>query len=357
MKNFLVFLLIISFIAPAAFASEIDLLQMAQNETNKSNQVNPEEAITNAINPAKPKPKLVPKSHIVEDYLPILGRKMREQGMTPPKPFFLTLLYYYMEIPQNIKDAKGWAASTKGDNALFAQVAPNEANGIGVQMANAKVYTNSVGFRGGVNLFPFMSVFGVYMYTKGYSTFDAYAAPGYYPNDKGVYFDGFELSQKMKFEAHTGAIGATLQYGFRLGRVLPFGVVNVNYAWSKPDRTDQIIETIIGGARVGLVVPLPKQMRIAFTLGTQYQHMNNDKVSGVFPVTIPAGSIRNKDTYAVINNHDLKINARYSADAKYASPWVMNAGMSFGITRYFDLFLEFGFLSRFTSMVGAQANF
>lgn len=358
MKVFIIFLLLISVIAPRAYSDELDLLQLAQNQKSQGINSNPEQRIDDAINPKKPRLNSIPRSYVLEDYLPILGKKMREQGMVPPKPFFITAIYYHMVIPQNITNAKGWARNNVGDNALFAQVAPSEDKAIGVQMADAKITTNSFGFRGGVNLFPFLSIFGVYMYTEGNTKFTAYAKPGLYPNDEGVYFDGFELNQKMDFEAHTGAIGGALQYGFRLGRVVPFGVLNVNYAWSKPDRTDDIIETIIAGARVGLAVPLPKQMNLSFTIGTQFQHMNNDSVSGTFPVTIPAGSIRaNDSSHSVINTHDLKINARYSADAKYTSPWVMNAGVALGVTRYFNLILEFGFLSRFTSMVAVQGNF
>ena len=154
-------------------------------------------------------------------------------------------------------------------------------------MENAKIVTNSGGFRAGFNLLPFMSIFGVYMHTEGYSEFTA-VADGIW----GIMNNGYMLNQKIKFAADTGAIGTGLSYGFRLGRVVPFAVLNANYAWTTTNMTDQVINTLIAGARVGMRVPLPKDMGIGFHVGAQYQYlpMGNER-SGQYTVTLPAGTI------------------------------------------------------------------
>lgn len=283
---------------------------------------------------AKKRPAPIERAHIVEDYLPILGKQMRAQGMRAPKPFFISAIYYHMEIPQTITNAVGYG---------FNPSLPIDS--MPVRMENAKVVTESGGVRAGVNILPFMSIFGVYMHTEGYSEFTAVA------DGNAAMPNGYMLEQKIDFKADTGAIGAALSYGLRLGRVIPFAVLNANYAWTTTNMTDQIINTVIAGARVGITVPLPKDMRIAMHVGTQYQYlpMGNER-SGQYTVTLPGGTIVGKDD-------PMTITSKYRANAENASPWAMNAGLLFSPSRYFDIITEFGFLSRFTAMVAVQANF
>lgn len=283
---------------------------------------------------AKKRPAPIPRAHIVEDYLPILGKQARANGVRPPKPFFISAIYYHMEIPQNITNAVGYG---------FSPSLP--VNSMPVRMENAKIVTNSGGFRAGVNILPFMSIFGVYMHTEGYSQFTAVA------DGNQAMPNGYMLNQKIDFKADTGAVGVGFQYGMRIGRVVPFAVLNANYAWTTTNMTDQIIETIIAGARVGLRVPLPKNMGISAHIGTQYQYlpMGNER-TGQYTVTLPAGTIAGK-------NEPMTVTSRYRANAQNASPWAMNAGIAFSATEHFMMLLEFGFLSRFTTMVAVQANF
>ena len=241
-----------------------------------------------------------------------------------------------MEIPQTITNAVGYD---------FQSATPIPINSMPVRMENAKIVTNSGGLRAGFNLFPFMSIFGVYMHTEGYSEFTAVA------DGNAAMPNGYMLNQKIDFKADTGAVGVGFQYGMRIGRVVPFAVLNANYAWTTTNMTDQIIETLIAGARVGLRVPLPKNMGISAHIGTQYQYlpMGNQR-SGQYTVTLPPNTI-------VGVSDPLTITSRYRANAQNASPWAMNAGIAFSATEHFMMLLEFGFLSRFTTMLAVQANF
>lgn len=285
---------------------------------------------------AKKRPAPIPRAHIVEDYLPILGKQARANGVRPPKPFFISAIYYHMEIPQTITNAVGYD---------FQSATPIPINSMPVRMENAKIVTNSGGLRAGFNLFPFMSIFGVYMHTEGYSEFTAVA------DGNAAMPNGYMLNQKIDFKADTGAVGVGFQYGMRIGRVVPFAVLNANYAWTTTNMTDQIIETLIAGARVGLRVPLPKNMGISAHIGTQYQYlpMGNQR-SGQYTVTLPPNTI-------VGISDPLTVTSRYRANAQNASPWAMNAGIAFSATEHFMMLLEFGFLSRFTTMLAVQANF
>lgn len=287
-------------------------------------------------NATKKRPAPIPRAHIVEDYLPILGKQARANGIRPPKPFFISAIYYHMEIPQTITNAFGYD---------FKSEIPMPVSSMQVRMENAKIVTNSGGLRAGFNLFPFMSLFGVYMHTEGYSEFTAVA------DGVAAMPNGYMLNQKIDFKADTGAVGVGFQYGMRIGRVVPFAVLNANYAWTTTNMTDQIIETLIAGARVGLRVPLPKNMGISAHIGTQYQYMpmGNER-TGQYTVTLPAGTIPTID-------HPMTVTSRYRANAQNASPWAMNAGIAFSATEHFMMLLEFGFLSRFTTMLAVQANF
>ncbi len=303
---------------------------LAQNQQPSSDTVEKDTAVT-----AK-KRTPIPRAHIVEDYLPILGKQARANGITAPKPFFIAGIYYHMEIPQNITNAHGWG---------FHDAFMTESNAMSVRMENAKVETNSYGFRAGINILPFMSIFGVYMHTDVTSKFTAVA------DGNAVMPNGYMLKQALKVKADTGAIGAALSYGFRLGRVVPFAVINGNYAWSFTNSTDKPIETLIVGARVGVNVPLPKDMVIAAMFGGQYTYMPmGNEVSGSYTVNLPAGTI-------IGQTEPLSVTSKYRANAEYASPWTLNAGIMFQPIRYFNIVAEVGFMQRLTAMVALQANF
>lgn len=328
MKKITVFLT-----ALACVLSFANVSMAQEQETSSDVVVNNDAAV-------KKRPAPIPRAHIVEDYLPILGKQARANGIRPPKPFFISAIYYHMEIPQTITNARGYGFSPSIS-------LPSEYNGeMPVRMENAKIVTNSGGFRAGFNLFPFMSLFGVYMHTEGYSEFTAVV-----DGIRGIMNNGYMLNQKIDFKADTGAVGVGFQYGMRIGRIVPFAVLNANYAWTTTNMTDQIIETIIAGARVGLRVPLPKNMGISAHIGTQYQYlpMGNER-TGQYTVTLPAGTINGQP-------EPLTMTSKYRANAENASPWAMNAGIAFSATEHFMMLLEFGFLSRFTTMVAVQANF
>ncbi len=318
MKKFIVFLFISAFMITSAGISH------AQETEQKSDTL------------VKKRPAPIERAHIVEDYIPILGKKMRENGLTPPKPFFVSAIYYHMQIPQTITDAKGWGFES----------AMEEKDAIPVGMYNARVKTNSVGFRAGVNLFPFMSLFGVYIHTEGNSYFTAVA------DGNPVMPKGYKLKQVNPFKADTGAIGTAFSYGYRLGRVIPFGVINGNYAWTTTDRTNDPIHTMIVGARIGLSIPLPKDMKVAATIGGQYTYMPmGNEVRGTYTTTLPAGTLgpNQKEPHT--------ITSKYRANAEYASPWTVNAGVLYSFNKYIDVIAEVGFLTRFTAMALVQANF
>ena len=80
-----------------AFAFSFTNVSFAQEQQNTSDT-----AVT-----AKKRPAPIDRAHIVEDYLPILGKQARANGIRPPKPFFVSAIYYHMEIPQDITNAVG----------------------------------------------------------------------------------------------------------------------------------------------------------------------------------------------------------------------------------------------------------
>ena len=91
--------------------------------------------------------------------------------------------------------------------------------------------------------------------------------------------------------------------------------------------------------RAGLSKNFAKHFRTSLWIGGMYRggSSTGTRVGG----TYPAG--------------DLKI--AYTAHQSSLSPWSMVAGLQIGISRYFDIITEFGFLNRFQANVNLSFNF
>lgn len=289
----------------------------------------------------------------VVDFLPIGAKQMSEAGMTPPKPFFISPMYFYMEEYLNITDARGWAP----DFGYFNT--PDTA--LNVNMSNASMVSSSFGIRGGFWLLPFLQIFGLYVHSEGYTKFNAQVDPKNQPDQNGIAFEeimpkGYSIDQRLNFKADTGVIGLNAAYGFKLGPVYPFGSLNANYAWSKANLVDKIISTVVASARVGVNVPTPiPHMDVSVWLGVMYKLTlgMSEKVSGKYTTTIP------KDNFApgLGITSDQTITSRYTATQRFVSPWNMTAGFAFNPCRYFGIMTEFGFINKFTANVGLNFNF
>lgn len=267
----------------------------------------------------------------VVDFLPIFGSEMTKMGMTPPKPFFISPMFFYMEDYLKITDASG---SVPGINDQLP-----------VTMSNASTVTSSGGIRAGFWLFPFLQIFGMYLYNDGYTKFNAKMDENTLPE---ILPNGYNLNQKIKFSAQTGAIGINAAYGFKLGHVYPFGSLNANYAWTNASLVDKILSTVVFSARVGLNVPTPvPNMDVSFWVGAMYKLTLglSEQVSGRYTVTVPE------------INGGRPFESSYSATQKYVSPWNMVAGATFNPCRYFGIMTEFGFIGKFTANVGLNFNF
>lgn len=288
----------------------------------------------------------------VVDFLPIGAKVMSEAGMTPPKPFFISPMYFYMEEYLSITDAKGWAPAFPYFNS--------QSNALNVSMNNASMVSSSVGVRGGFWLLPFLQIFGVYVHSEGHTKFNATVDPKNQPNQGGVSFEeimpkGYSIDQRLNFKADTGVLGINAAYGFKLGPVYPFGAINANYAWTKANLVDKIISSVVASARVGVNVPTPiPHMDVALWVGVMYKLTlgMSEKVSGQYTTTIP------KDNFAPgLFNSDQTITSRYTATQRFVSPWNMTAGLAFNPCRYFGIMTEIGFINKFTANVGLNFNF
>lgn len=275
----------------------------------------------------------------VVDFLPIFGKEMRKAGMTPPKPFFISPMFFYMEDYLKITDASGVVPELSTEMRTS------------VDMSNASTDTLTGGIRAGFWLFPFLQVFGAYMYTDGYTKFTAKAAPM-----PGILPNGYELTQKIRFNAQTGVIGFNAAYGFKLGPVSPFGSLNANYAWSSASLVDTLVSTVVFSGRIGVNIPTPKpNMDVSVWVGAMYKlTLMGEQLSGSYSVTIP------KDNFAPGLGDafgDKPLQANYNATQRPISPWNMIAGLAFNPCRYFGIMTEFGFIGKFTTNVSVNFNF
>lgn len=289
----------------------------------------------------------------VVDFLPVFGKEMRENGMTPPKPFFISPMFYYMEDYNNITNAKGWIDNSK--NSFYFPYFDTEAKALSVDMSDASINTTSYGVRAGFWLFPFLQIFGMYIHSDGYSKFHAKASP--LPETLS---NGYELNQRINFKADTGGIGFNAAYGFKLGPVYPFGSLNANYAWSSADLLDGIVSTVVFSGRLGTAIPLPKKnMDLSVWIGAMYKlTMTGTEVSGTYTVRIPGEYWDGGPDGTLAQNYgDKPLTSSYKATQRPVSPWNMVAGVGFNPCRYFGLMTEFGFIGKFTASASVIFNF
>lgn len=266
------------------------------------------------------------ESNGVVDFIPLMQKQVRKIGAVPPKPFFIAPMFFYLNENRNVTDVK--ARLHQG---------PNDPNGqpvTGLIMNSVNSETFSTGIRGGFWLFPFLSIYGMYAYTEGSTSFDVENVPS-----------GMEKlldDTTTKITVHTGGVGVTAAYGMKdvFFKSDVFSNIDVNSSWSKVSLLDDLMFTIAVSMRAGVSKNFTKNFRTSVWVGGMYRggSSTGTKVGGKFGLS--------GEAYAV-----------YTANQSSLSPWSMVAGLQIGISRYFDIITEFGFLNRFQANVNLSFNF
>ncbi len=271
------------------------------------------------------------------EFIPIGAKEMREMGYEPPLPFTISPLVHFMKNYQEITNVVATGDFGAGD--IPADVTMNDVS----------VNAITTGLRLAVNPLPFLSIFGIGLYSDGYTEFDATAAA-----IPGVIRE-YTLKQRLAFNAVTGVVGMNAAYGTKIGAFTPFVSLNGNVAWSKANLTDTIINTLVFSGRVGTAIPMPKKMRLAFWTGAMYQHtLLGTEVTGEYVAQVP------EDVFLLpitTESGYLPVLSKYTATQKPRSPLSMIVGMQFAPIKYFDIMTEVGFFGKFTVNVSLGFNF
>lgn len=293
------------------------------------------------------------------DFLPLLWREVKARGATPPKPFFISGVFYYMENYYNVSDATATIPEagnlTIGGNNCVLSGRPDCGT---IEIAKQTNKLLSYGFRAGVNILPFWNVYGVYVHTDGRSESKTYL------RDKKLYELGFTgmntkpyiVEMENKFTAETGAVGTTLSYGIPeiVGKWGVMAMFNFNAGFTKASILKDMKTTIVAALRAGVFRNFSNHMRLSMWIGADFLKMLGDSEwsEGKQTFTIPEGDPDVNpslygDTYS----------ANYKARTVPNSPFGMTAGLGFSINEYVDIATEVGFLTKFSVMGAVSFNF
>lgn len=290
------------------------------------------------------------------DSVPFLWRQMKERGATPPKPFFFSGVFYYMENYYDVSNAT--ATIPEAGNLIIGGNNCGRPDCGTIQIAKQTNKLLSYGFRAGVNILPFWNVYGVYVHTDGTSESKTYL------RDEELYQLGFTgmntkpyvIEMENKFTAETGAVGTTLSYGIPeiVGKWGIMMMFNFNAGFTKASILKEMKTTIVAALRAGVFRNFTNNMRLSMWIGGDFLQMlgNSEWSEGKQTFTIPNGDPDVNpslygDTYS----------ANYRAKTVPNSPFGMTAGLGFSINEYVDIATEVGFLTKFSVMGAVSFNF
>ncbi len=267
------------------------------------------------------------ESNGVVDFIPLMQKEVRAIGAVPPKPFFVAPMFFYLNENRNVSDVEArWHSG------------PNDKEGLpidGLVMNSVNSETYSTGIRAGFWLFPFVSMYGFYAYTDGSTSFDVEI-----PDEFASLMAGIDTTTKIS--VHTGGVGITAAYGMKdlFFKTDVFSNIDFNSSWSKVSLLDDILYTAVVSMRAGISKNFTRNFRTSMWIGGMFRagSSTGTRVGGKYTLT---GS-----NFAV-----------YQANQSSLSPWSMVVGLQVGITRYFDIITEFGFLNRFQANVNLSFNF
>ncbi len=267
------------------------------------------------------------ESNGVVDFIPFMQKQVRKIGAVPPKPFFIAPMFFYLNENRNVTDVKARYHMNPGDKL------GTEVDDMVMNSVNAETF--STGIRGGFWLFPFLSMYGFYAYTEGSTSFDVEIPISW----ESVMED---IDTTTNISVHTGGVGVNAAYGMKdlFFKTDVFSNIDVNSSWSKVSLLDNLMYTITVSMRAGLSKNFTKNFRTSLWIGGMYRggSATGTKVGGKYSLK--------GDSYAVYTAHQASL-----------SPWSMVAGLQVGISRYFDIITEFGFLNRFQANVNLSFNF
>ncbi len=267
------------------------------------------------------------ESNGVVDFIPLMQKQVKAIGAVPPKPFFIAPMFFYLNENRNVTDVK--ASIINADGSL------TPVPGVAMKSVNSETF--STGIRGGFWLFPFLSIYGMYAYTEGSTNFEMDTS-----NVGDTWKDIMsQVDTTTHIFVHTGGVGITAAYGMKdlFFKSDVFSNIDVNSSWSKVNLLDDLMYTITVSMRAGVSKNFAKHFRTSVWVGGMFRggSSTGTQVGG----TYPAGALQ----------------TMYTAHQSALSPWSMVAGLQIGISRYFDIITEFGFLNRFQANVNISFNF
>ena len=200
----------------------------------------------------------------IQDFLPIWGKTLREQGYALPLPMGVGASFIAMQQTNTIEDFKLLV-----DNTLL----PYD-----IRVYNAQSVDMNFTFRPDIWILPFLNVYGVLGYTQG-SIQPNIIVPGISADlpvlGQVDIIKPFEVNEKIRYKGTTVGAGATVAGG--VGSL--FFIVDYNYTVSDMDVLPQLVAAQTLSSRVGLTLEAFKtQGKGTLWIGAMYLDIN-EKIS------------------------------------------------------------------------------
>ena len=286
---------------------------------------------------------------------PIWGRKAIERGFDLPYPVGINFNAIYLS--QEI-DITNIGLST-GDNPTVEVPF--------IQFSKVEAPVLSANLRADLWVLPFLNVYG-------------FAGHAWVTTDVTL-SEPFVFNTVVKQEGPYVGLGTTATIGIKNNWL----AIDLNYAWTQPEKLNQPVEGRIIGFRYGRVQKLSGTQRVAFWIGTMQQKLKSftdgsialDEVidggaEGRLRLALPA-YMQSQSFQQLSPEQRATVNAiaqglltggglgdvtiNYTLDKEVTDPWNMLAGVNYDLSKRWTFRVEVGFIGRFQLLINPLYRF
>ena len=252
-----------------------------------------------------------------EDFFPIFGDTVREQGYELPKPMGINFIYVDMSQDVNINSLN----LTRGNLSLDSL-----KKIVTLKVNKAKTSNQSKLVKADLWVFPFLNLYGIVGETRGHSSAKL---------DINFFKQKSQYDFSLKYKGVTYGVGMTLAGGYKNF----FSLVDFNYTKTSLDVIEGGITAMVVSPRIGYQFDI-WGTKTAFWVGGMFQKIDQTL----------------KGDLDKIMTFPLK-NVRFNVKESTSLPWNTSIGIRTEINQSIEIMAEFGVGKRKSSTVAIGYRF
>jgi hypothetical protein len=278
---------------------------------------------------------------------PFWGKKLAKRGLTFPLPIGIGVNYAYAKQGVDITGVN--LAVNDGKYVDLSKIVKFDHVTSNVKVINGRL---------DLWLLPFLNVYGLGTYVVDSDTDVLLAQP-------------FPLRAGASQSGYGGGIGATVAFSF-WGF---FGVFDMNMAWTKVEKLDKPVRTVLITPRVGKRFALGRSVWLSPWIGAMRQSIQADTEGSISlkdAIGAPEGSLESKVAKwygslpplqqaavgPLVNGlQDRNPILHYKLDKALSDPWNFLVGAEIDLHRRVQMRMEYGFIGRQQLIMGICYRF